>query len=80
MLAIGALALGGCQSGPGSGDPGTGGPSIAQRPLPAYNTIATEYTIVSLDPAKRRAHAEVTCRNQRGETVAVAVNIRAFVD
>ncbi len=44
------------------------------------DTIATEYTVVSLDPERRRVHAEVTCRNQRGETVAVATNIRAFVD
>ncbi len=49
-------------------------------PVRFGDTIATEYTIVSLDPAKRRAMAEVTCRNQRGETVAVATNIRAFVD
>ena len=49
-------------------------------PVRFGDTIATEYTIVSLEPDKRRARAEVTCRNQRGETVAVAVNIRAFVD
>jgi acyl dehydratase len=49
-------------------------------PVRFGDTIATEYTIVSLDPAKRRAMAQVTCRNQRGETVAAAVNIRAFVD
>lgn len=49
-------------------------------PVRFGDTIATEYTIVSLDPAKRRAMAQVTCRNQRGETVAVATNIRAFVD
>ena len=44
------------------------------------DTIATEYTITGVDPGKRRAIAEVTCRNQRGETVAVGVNIKAFVD
>ncbi len=49
-------------------------------PVRFGDTIATEYTIVALEPDKRRARAEVTCRNQRGETVAVAVNIRAFVD
>ncbi len=49
-------------------------------PVRFGDTIATEYTIVALEPEKRRARAEVTCRNQRGETVAVAVNIRAFVD
>lgn len=49
-------------------------------PVRFGDTIATEYTIVSVDPQKRRAMAEVTCRNQRGETVAVGVNIKAFVD
>jgi len=42
--------------------------------------VATEYTITSVDPVKRRALAQVTCRNQHGETVAAAVNIKAFVD
>jgi 3-hydroxybutyryl-CoA dehydratase len=49
-------------------------------PVRFGDTIATEYTITGLDPARRRAMAQVTCRNQRGETVAVAVNVRAFVD
>ena len=44
------------------------------------DTITTEYRIREIDAAKRRVHADVTCRNERGETVAVAVNIRAFVD
>ena len=44
------------------------------------DTITTEYRIREIDTAKRRVHADVTCRNERGETVAVAVNIRAFVD
>jgi acyl-coenzyme A thioesterase PaaI-like protein len=48
-------------------------------PLRFGDTIATEYTITSVDPGKRRAMAEVTCRNQRGETVAAGVNIKAFV-
>jgi acyl dehydratase len=49
-------------------------------PVRFGDTIATEYTITSVDAAKRRAYADVTCRNQRGETVAVATNVRAFVD
>ena len=44
------------------------------------DTITTEYRIREIDPVKRRVHAEVTCRNERGETVAAAVHIRAFVD
>ena len=49
-------------------------------PVRFGDTIATEYTITGVDPQKRRAIAEVTCRNQRGETVAVGTNIKAFVD
>lgn len=49
-------------------------------PVRFGDTIATEYTITSLDPAKRRAMAQVTCRNQRGEVVAVGTNIKAWVD
>lgn len=44
------------------------------------DTVTTEYLVREYDPAKRRIYAEVTCRNQHGETVAIAVNIRAFVD
>jgi 3-hydroxybutyryl-CoA dehydratase len=44
------------------------------------DTITTEYVVREYDPGKRRIYADVTCRNQRGETVAAAVNIRAFVD
>ncbi len=44
------------------------------------DTVTTEYVVREYDPAKRRIYADITCRNQRGETVAVAVNIRAFVD
>ena len=44
------------------------------------DTITTEYRITSVDHAKRRVHADLTCRNQRDEVVAVATHIRAFVD
>ena len=44
------------------------------------DTITTEYRIREIDSVKRRVHADVTCRNERGETVAVAVHVRAFVD
>jgi len=51
-------------------------------PAPVFfgDTITTEYRIREIDAAKRRVYADVTCRNERGETVAVALNIRAFVD
>ena len=49
-------------------------------PVRFGDTVATEYKIVSVDAARRRAIAEVTCRNQRGETVAIGTNIKAFVD
>ncbi len=44
------------------------------------DTVTTEYVVREYDPEKRRIYADVTCRNQRGETVCVAVNVRAFVD
>ena len=44
------------------------------------DTVTTEYVVREYDPGKRRIYADVTCRNQQGETVAVAVNVRAFVD
>ena len=44
------------------------------------DTVTTEYVVREYDSEKRRIYADVTCRNQHGETVAVAVNIRAFVD
>lgn len=51
-------------------------------PAPVFfgDTITTEYRIREIDAAKRRVYADVTCRNERGETVAVGVNVRAFVD
>jgi acyl dehydratase len=49
---------------------------------PVYfgDTITTEYRIREIDTEKRRVYADVTCRNERGETVAAGVNVRAFVD
>lgn len=44
------------------------------------DTITTEYCITGIDPAKRRVQASVTCTNQDGTVVAVATNIRAYVD
>lgn len=43
------------------------------------DTITTRYEISRIDREKRRVYAEVTCRNQHGETVAVATNIRVLV-
>lgn len=44
------------------------------------DTITTEYRVSGLDPEKRRVLASVTCTNEAGQVVAVATNIRAFVD
>lgn len=51
-------------------------------PAPVFfgDTITTEYRIREIDEQKRRVYADVTCRNERGETVAAGVNVRAFVD
>jgi acyl dehydratase len=44
------------------------------------DTITTQYTISEIDLAKKRMYNQVTCTNQRGEVVASAINLRAFVD
>jgi acyl dehydratase len=44
------------------------------------DTIRTRYTVETVDVAKRRITAKVECLNQRDELVAVATNIKAFVD
>lgn len=44
------------------------------------DTITTVYTIARIDPDKRRIHADVRCTNQDGRLVALATNIRAWVD
>lgn len=44
------------------------------------DTITTEYEIVRVDKEKRRAYADVRCTNQRDVLVAVAINVRAWVD
>jgi 3-hydroxybutyryl-CoA dehydratase len=49
-------------------------------PVKFGDTITTEYTISEIDLAKRRMYSKVTCTNQRGEVVASAINLRAFVD
>ena len=43
------------------------------------DTITTEYKVSKIDHAKKRVYAEVTCRNQHDEIVAVATNIRVHV-
>ncbi len=49
-------------------------------PVRFGDTVTTRYTIAGVDFAKRRIVADVKCINQHGETVAVATNIKAFVD
>lgn len=44
------------------------------------DTIATTYTLTRIDSEKRRAYADVQCVNQDGKVVAVATNVRAWVD
>ncbi len=48
---------------------------------PAFigDTITTEYKVREVDYEKQRVYADVTCRNHKGQTVAVAVNVRAYV-
>lgn len=49
-------------------------------PVRFGDTITTQYTITEVDLEKRRMYSQVTCTNQHGETVASAINVRAFVD
>lgn len=44
------------------------------------DTISTTYTLTRIDREKRRAYADVECTNQHGEVIAVATNVRAWVD
>ena len=50
------------------------------RPVFFGDTITTTYKLTAIDRAKRRAFAEVSCTNQDGQVVAVATNIRAWID
>lgn len=50
------------------------------KPVRFGDTITTQYTITEVDPVKRRMVNQVTCTNQRGEVVAAAIHLRAFVD
>jgi acyl dehydratase len=49
-------------------------------PVRFGDTITTKYTITEVDLEKKRMYNQVTCTNQKGETVAAAIHIRAFVD
>jgi 3-hydroxybutyryl-CoA dehydratase len=49
------------------------------KPVFFGDTIRTEYKIAKYDLDKKRVFADVTCTNQRNETVAGAVNIRAYI-
>lgn len=48
-------------------------------PVRFGDTITTEYKITEVDLQKKRIYNQVTCTNQRGEVVASAVHLRAFV-
>jgi acyl dehydratase len=43
------------------------------------DTITVHYAFTEYDAERRRLYAAVECKNQRGETVATATNIRAFI-
>lgn len=43
------------------------------------DTITTTYEVSRIDHEKKRVYAQVTCRNQHDEIVAVATNIRVHV-
>ena len=46
------------------------------KPVFFGDTVTTEYKVREIDSAKKRVYADVTLTNQRGETVAAAVNVR----
>jgi acyl dehydratase len=48
-------------------------------PVRFGDTITTEYKITEVDLQKKRIYNQVTCTNQKGEVVASAVHLRAFV-
>jgi 3-hydroxybutyryl-CoA dehydratase len=43
------------------------------------DTVTLEYVITGIDTERRRSHAEITVRNQRGEVVASATHILKWV-
>lgn len=43
------------------------------------DTVTVEYRITGKDVAQQKVFAQVSCTNQRGETVAVATHILKFV-
>ena len=50
------------------------------QPVRFGDTISTRYTVASVDLARRRITARVECANQHQQLVAVATNIKDFVD
>lgn len=49
------------------------------RPVFIGDTISIDYRIAELDATDAKAFAQVTCTNERGETVAAATHILKFV-
>lgn len=49
------------------------------KPVLFGDTVTTTYTVREIDSERKRVYADVTLTNQRGETVAVATNVRAYV-
>lgn len=49
------------------------------KPVYLGDTVTVEYQITEKDPAQQKVFAQVTCRNQGSEVVAVATHILKFV-
>jgi len=43
------------------------------------DTVTLTYTVVAVDPERRRSTAAIEAKNQRGETVAIATHILKWV-
>jgi 3-hydroxybutyryl-CoA dehydratase len=49
------------------------------KPVYLGDTVTVEYRITEKDPAQQKVFAQITCRNQGEEVVAVATHILKFV-
>jgi acyl dehydratase len=49
------------------------------KPVFFGDTVTVEYRVTAKDRATQKVFAQVTCTNQRGETVAAATHILKFV-
>ena len=49
------------------------------KPVYLGDTVTVEYRITEKDPAQQKVFAQITCRNQEAQVVAVATHILKFV-